>query len=117
MSSDIINLCPDSVCNVNSLGQYLIYCGTTIDNPLYYNQNKKFYIGVTNNPNNHFNYHKKTRHLYNMYLLSYVNRKDNSEFIEDNLIKYYKNNPFNLNKISGGSGIDKGKNYVYIAIQ
>ena len=51
-----------------------------------------------------------------MFLLCDVNGKDNAEYIEDNLIEYYKHNQLNLNRIDGGSGIQRGRNYVYLLL-
>lgn len=52
----------------------------------------------------------------NMYVLCKVNGKDNAEYIEDKLIAICENDRHNINKISGGSGINGQYNYIYVLL-
>ena len=110
------NYCSNCVCNINNSQQYFFYCVDVIGYIRQYYPHDEFYIGVTNDCQRRLNQHSRQKNMHKMFLLCDVNGKDNAEYIEDNLIEYYKHNQLNLNRIDGGSGIQRGRNYVYLLL-
>ena len=105
----------------------LKYCTNTIQELKY--KTKKFYIGVTHNPDERIVEHIRNKKGNVMYILTETNTIPRAADLEKKLIMYFKKeknimndikispeNPEKITQGGGGEGIIHKKNYVYVML-
>ncbi|MBA43227.1 MAG: hypothetical protein CMF62_04350 [Magnetococcales bacterium] len=92
----------------------------TKDSILQLKKYKKFYIGVTKDPEERIkdHYNNKELKLKSMFVLCRCQNNTTAKKLEDKLLVRFHNKKNCLNKTQyGGGGVDEGINYIYVAFK
>lgn len=75
---------------------------------------RKFYIGATENPIKRLSDHKEDKDMHKMYLLCYVKSGNKAKKLEQKVIGRFLGKKNCKNESKGGEGLNDGPNFIYV---